>query len=362
MLRKLQDVKGLRWWILVPTVVLLKVFSLDSQRVEYFYSTGFYPVIARLFRFLFGWLPFSIGDLLYLAAAFWLIYKLIKWTKKAIARKLTRAGTKRSALNFLAFLLCLYLVFNLAWGLNYNRLGLAKQLNLEFTRYTPEELRSLTTELAGRVNQSKEAWLKSDQPYPNAKELFRRSGRLYAQAKSPYPFLSINILSVKPTLFSLMGKYAGFTGYYNPFTGEAQVNTGVPDFIQPFTTTHEIAHQVGYAKENEASFAAYLVIASTNDDLFRYSCYLDMYIYANRELFFYDSLASRSIAQSLHPAVRADLQEWKNFLKKYRNPVEPFIRWSYGHFLKFNDQPQGILTYDEVIGNLINFRKKYRKI
>ncbi len=66
-------------------------------------------------------------------------------------------------------------------------------------------------------------------------------------------------------MYSYLGNYLGFTGYYNPFTGEAQVNTTVPLFVQPFTTCHEIGHQLGYAKENEANFAGYLAAKSSPD-------------------------------------------------------------------------------------------------
>ena len=56
-----------------------------------------------------------------------------------------------------------------------------------------------------------------------------------------------------------------FLGYYNPFTGEAQVNTNVPAFVIPFTTCHEMAHQIGYASESEASFVGFLVIRNSNN-------------------------------------------------------------------------------------------------
>ncbi len=55
-----------------------------------------------------------------------------------------------------------------------------------------------------------------------------------------------------------LGNYLGFTGYYNPFTGEAQVNTTVPQFLLPNIALHEMGHQIGYAKEDEANFSAYL--------------------------------------------------------------------------------------------------------
>ena len=38
------------------------------------------------------------------------------------------------------------------------------------------------------------------------------------------PRFAYRVHSVKPSLFSYPGLYIGFAGYYNPFTGEAQVN------------------------------------------------------------------------------------------------------------------------------------------
>jgi hypothetical protein len=50
--------------------ILIKIFSLDPARVESYYTFGFYPVISGVLRTLLGWIPFSIGDLLYIAAFF----------------------------------------------------------------------------------------------------------------------------------------------------------------------------------------------------------------------------------------------------------------------------------------------------
>ncbi len=35
------------------------------QWVEKYYSTGLYPLISAFFRRLYGWVPFSVGDLIY---------------------------------------------------------------------------------------------------------------------------------------------------------------------------------------------------------------------------------------------------------------------------------------------------------
>ena len=93
-------------------------------------------------------------------------------------------------------------------------------------------------------------------------------------------------------MWGWLGNYSGFTGYYNPFTGESQVNSTVPVFTIPYTACHEVAHQLGYAKEMEANFAGYLAASTSDDNFFRYSVYLDLFRYANRNLFLLDCRGS----------------------------------------------------------------------
>ena len=50
----------------------------------------------------------------------------------------------------------------------------------------------------------------------------------------------------------------GFSGYLNPFTNEAQVDILIPKYQLPTTASHEVAHQLGYAAENEANFIGIL--------------------------------------------------------------------------------------------------------
>ena len=151
----------------------------------------------------------------------------------------------------------------------------------------------------------------------------------------------------------------GFSGYYNPFSGEAQVNTTIPRFVQPFTTCHEIGHQLGYAKEEEANFSGFLATKSSNDPAFRYSVYVDLYLYSASALYALDSTAFIPYRESLHPDVRQDLRDLKAFYRKYQNPFEPVIHALYGKYLKANRQPQGIYSYDEVVGLAIAYYQKY---
>ena len=75
------------WIILIALAAGIKILSLSPDAVEKYYSTGIYPVIARLERLLFGWLPFSVGDIFYTLAAIGLLYGLVSLVRRLIRRQ-----------------------------------------------------------------------------------------------------------------------------------------------------------------------------------------------------------------------------------------------------------------------------------
>jgi hypothetical protein len=253
-------------------------------------------------------------------------------------------------------------LFNLLWGINYNRQGIASQLQLKMEKYSVEDLKNINALVLEKVNTAKRSLLNQHTSYPSTKQLFSKVQEAYAVVDSTYPFLQYHPRSIKSSLWGWLGNYLGFTGYYNPFTGEAQVNTSVPGFIQPYTSCHEVAHQLGYAKEMEANFVGYLAASASKDTLLHYSVYFDLFLYSNRNLFMVDSSAARSFSKQLLPEVKADIKEWREFNIRHKNPVEPVFRWLYGKYLQSNEQPQGLLSYDEVVGFLIAYYKKFGKI
>lgn len=351
-------------WItgLIFSILLIKVFSRNVVWVENAYSTGIYPFIASIFRFLLGWLPFSAGDLFYLMVIFWLIRKVWRFSAKLFRRKLNRKWIERVFFQLITISMSVYIIFNIFWGINYNRRQASEQLKLGVVKKDTTELKIIEALLLAKVNHSKKALIANKAEYPPNQELFKRAVNCFKQAEKLYPFLNYKYPAVKSSMFGWLGNYLGFTGYYNPFSGEAQLNTKMPSFILPYTTCHEIAHQLGYAKEQEANFVGYLAATNSTDTLFHYSTYLDLFVYANRQLFFLDSVAAKVFTQQLIPEVKADIAEWRTFLAKHKNPLEPVIRWAYGNYLRANQQPEGMTSYDEVIADLIAFYKKFGRI
>lgn len=352
--------KSRGWVLVIILTILIKWVSWYPGWVERNYTYGVYPVISKVQRFLFGWLPFSIGDLFYGFLTLVLVYKIFRFFKIIFQKKFTRKYLILSLQQLIFLFLFIYVTFNLLWGLNYNRMGISRQLGIQVKTYSIEDLSTLTATLQERLNEYA-ALVTEEQrdTFNRKKNLFLEASDAYKQIGEEYSFLKYNPRSVKPSLFSYLGNYLGFQGYYNPFSGEAQVNTTIPRFLEPFVTTHEIAHQLGYAKENEANFVAFLACRHSSSPVLKYSLYFDMYNYAINEVHKRDTALSRAFQERLHPQVVKDVREFREFYKRYRNPVEPVITWFYGHYLKANNQPAGKQTYNEVVAWLIAYYKKF---
>lgn len=344
--------------ILIIVIVLLHLFSLQPAWVENIYSAQIYPAISYLLRILTRWIPFSFGDLLYLFLFVWIVFVIIRFFK----HKPSWGRCLLALRNLMVKCLWLYIIFLLSWGLNYYRYGIGYQMNLSPERYSTEDLKNVTTILRDELNYNRRVMDSLQLGYADDATTLQQAIQLYDTAKSTYPFLSYKCADVKKMMFGVIGNYSGFLGYYNPFTGEAQVNTKVPPFIIPFTSCHEIGHQLGYASESEASFAGYLAVKSGHSPVFNYSAYFDLFSYANGELFFRDSIAAKQNVNLLDTLVKRDMVAYRKYLHSYNNPVEILFSNIYGNYLKVHNQPMGIESYDEVVAWVVAYYKKYGHI
>ncbi|MFZ1263830.1 MAG: DUF3810 domain-containing protein [Chitinophagaceae bacterium] len=352
--------KSWSWVFLIVLTILIKWASWYPGWVERNYSQGVYPVISNVQRFLFGWIPFSVGDLFYGFLVLVIIYKTYQFFSAIIRRKLTRRFFIAGLQQGIFFFLFVYVFFNLLWGLNYNRRGIAYQLNLEVKPYSVADLDTLTNVIQSRVNYYAGFVTEAQRDsFDRKRRLFTSAVDAYRAVAKKHSFLTYKSKSIKPSLFSYLGNYLGFQGYYNPFSGEGQVNTTVPRFLEPYVTTHEMAHQLGYGKENEANFVGFLACREYNSNAFRYSVYYDMFRYSVGEVYLRDTTLAISFLKKAHPQVLKDQREFRDFYRRYKNPIEPIVMWGYGHFLKANNQPAGKRSYNEVVAWLIAYYKKY---
>lgn len=342
----------------------LHLFSRDPIRAENGYFRPFFLPFSLNLRRFFGGFHFSFGDIIYgiaiIAIIIWVIILIFKIIHPRFAdrkRRLADAGYRSAVV-----LMGLYLLFNIFWGINYNRKGIASQLDLEVRKMSMAELTSLNEMLLDSLNSSRIKLDSLSLSWPEKAELFAKARYAYSQLAGNLPFLRYDTASVKSTSFPTLLNFAGFTGYYNPFTGEAQVNTSIPKFLQPFTACHEVAHQLGYAKEMEANFVGYLAARASGHPSFSYSAFLDLFLYANRDLWFADSSKAGIFRARLDPLVRKDLEEWKIFRQKHQSALSSVAEYVYDLFLRRNQQPQGLDSYARVTMLLNAYRNKYGSI
>jgi len=360
-----------RFFIYLALALLLMGFGYFPSGVERYYSSGVYPVLLCARLWMTAWLPFSIGDLLYIIVCIYLIYKLIRSLIHIKKEGINRGKLWRAS----AIILLVWISFKLLWGFNYDRLGAGHLLDIEQKAYSGAAVTDLVNELIDSLNGTRkllnEAKIQVDTlPVRNPAPYFSWAQDAYQTAKTSYAFLPKQAPRVKATLFNPLADYVGFTGYFNPFTAEGQVRIDMPGLELPFVACHETAHMLGFASESEANLIGYLVATKSANPYVRYSAYNEIFTYAQREQLF--SLAQekdsvgfkRAVAQNrerLDTLVKQDRKAVRRFFNRHRSSVAPIMSGVYEQYLFLNKQNAGLKSYDEVIGWLIDLKQKQQK-
>lgn len=351
----------MKWKEWMPVIILIGCFLAikwlagNSIWVLQFYTQGLYPWVALTLRTLLGWIPISIGDLLYATFILWMIwqsYRLIKQRKRWLQDRIF-LYQKMKKISLL--ILLPYVLFNLMWGLNYNRPAVMKQFHLHTDSITQEDMRILMQHIIHKLNHLEAAARKEK----NTDKIFEEAISAYQTWGQQHVDLPYKIPSVKSSLFGGLGNYLGYAGYYNPFTGEAQVNTAILPVQLPFTTSHEIAHQLGYAKENEANIIGFLAARNAKNAYFKYGLYFDVYAYCRPYMRYMDSTQLKQLDAQLHPSIQKEYKDVRKFYEQFNNPIEVVIDQLYGQFLKANQQPEGKMSYNRMILWMVAYYKKY---
>jgi len=320
--------------------------------IEKYYSQGFFPVYSKLNRMAFGWIPFSIGDIFYtliiIAAIVWLYKNFRKFFSEPVLM----------IADLLARISVIYFFFHMIWGFNYHRQPLYKNLNIDKS-YTTEELVAVTKRLIDKSNELHRKLgyadsTKIDLPY-SQKEIFDKSIEGYKNLEKVHPELGYSNLSLKKSSYSLFLTYMGYSGYYNPLTGEAQVNSKIKTYKFPVVSCHEQAHQLGYAAENEANFIATLATLHNEDPYIKYTGYIFSLRYCINEIARRDMTQYEELLPTINYGILESYKEMREFWKSYENPFEDISKLFWDQFLKANDQKKGIMSYSYMVALVVNY-------
>ena len=371
LLKRSKTLQTIHTFLWVGLALAILVYSFFPETVSEYFSFGLFQYIGECLRTISGATHVPLGEYIYLIIVIILIFKLLK-SLFALKNKFNSHSFWADSLNFgkklLMKLLQLYVVFMLLWGLNYRKSSPAQSFHLSIdTSYSEVQLDSLSLQLIDQLNATRQNLPNSVIASLNYKQVFDHTLKEYKEIQNSYPFLQLEKPVLKKAQFPSWGDYIGYLAFYQPITGEAIIRADVPLLTLPFTSCHELAHQMGYASEAEANFIAFVVASKTSDPVFKYSMLLQMFTYSQSEHLSliaktgnfekWKTIVNRN-KSLLDAKVIADRKKIKDFFIQRQQLLIPASTSLYDQFLQWNQQAKGIKSYDEVLLWVLAYNKQ----
>lgn len=332
--------------VLVVVIFLLGLLENYPQFIERWYSEGVYLWICRLLHPVFNLFPFSLGDILYLAVIIAIIYYFIKLVRLLFKKQFKPAGIL--LMGMVISTLGAIVAFYMLWGINYFRPSAAERLKLPDTDYSVAQLEALTKVVIDSANITRARITRADLLQSDATIKQTAINAVLVLSGGSKDFLTYSP-GIKSSLFTPLISILGTSGYYNPFTTEAQMNYAMPVFLKPFVACHELSHQTGYGAEDEANFVGFLAGIKSNDRLLQYSAWHEAVDECMRDLMERDSVSHTKLKLLVSPAVHADFVAERDFWIAHQSKLDIISNIFYDDFLKANNQPQGLMTYNRMV-------------
>jgi hypothetical protein len=348
--------------LLIPIIVLLNVILKRFPTfVEKYYSTSFNKFVREVLGKLTNSLPFSLSEFFILLLVIYFLTSII-----LLIIRIKEHGFINPFLSIASSLAAIYILFMLLWGFNYQRLTFDKIAGIKVEKSSKQELYELCDDLINKANMLRENVHENSEGIMDIpegyKSVFKRAGKGFEKASNIYPELGGEYPYPKPIILSKWMSYTGITGFYLPFTSEANVNTNQTDFELPFTAQHEISHKRGFAREDEANYIAYVTCLNHPDADFQYSGVMlalinSMNALANKDFKSYETLANK-----YSDGVRRDLQFQRKFWAKYEGNISKISSNVNDKYLKSNGQEEGVESYGKMVDLLLAEYRSKKKL
>lgn len=307
-------------------------------------------VLRWILAHLTNWIPFSLAEYLILFLPVLLVV-LVRYGIRRHTESWRQVGIY--CLTILSILALVLAIFFSAFAPAYKGTTLDQKLNLNRRKVSAQEL-YYTADILARRMELEYASLPFGQdgfsimPY-GISEMNDLLLDAYDVTSKQYPFLQRLNSRVKPVMFSEAMSYTHITGVYTFFTGEANLNVAFPDYTLPYTAAHELAHQRGIAREDEANFMAFLVCIASDNGYIRYSGYRNLYDHVISALYQASPTLYQEVQRSLPDAIRAEQKAYSDFFEKYRDSVASNVSESVNNAFLVIQGTEGTKSYGMVV-------------
>ena len=328
------------------------------------FADGFNRSVGTAFRFLLakltGWLPFSLAELcIVLIPLAAVVLVVIAYRHYCDSWKNTLVY-----IGIILSIVCSFLnLFVWTFAAGYHGHTLDQKLGLERKPVSAEELADTAEILAAELVElsDKITYMPSGasvMPY-SVSEMNDKLIDAYDRLCEKHDFLDGFSSRLKPVMLSEPMSYTHITGIYTFFTGEANINVNFPDYTIPYTAAHELAHQRGIAREDEANFVAFLVCLESDDPYIRYSGILGTYEFVMSALYSADYERYSEIWHTVPQQIHGEQAAYSAFFEKYRDNLAATVSDATNDaYLKGQGASEGSRSYSMVVDLAVAYYRK----
>ncbi|MDR1886341.1 MAG: DUF3810 domain-containing protein [Prevotellaceae bacterium] len=331
---------------ILPCVLLLFVFLCSRlPDLAEAYIGYCYPAIAGLLSFISCSVPFSLFDVLIIAAPLAFVGCIVLIFMRKISFIRWIKGVFSSILWIVSW-------FYMAWGIAYFRPEFHERFGVKPPVEDTVYFEALVYRYIDSLNKSYIADSHFDiDEIDNAIEAAYR--KLNKQLRIPYP---CGKRRPKCSVIEGLMTRTGVSGFFGPFFNEEHLNYFQLPVSYPFSSAHEKAHQFGIASESECNLYASVVCCSSEHPLTRYSGYLETVWYLLNNLRKMSPDKYREAVRKVDARVIDDYGKISSHWQKALNPTLSSVQDKvYDGYLKTNKQQSGILSYSEMTVLLVTW-------
>jgi len=355
----LREHKKLHIW-LGSTVVILILFLLFryNRAVMTFWVDYITMPIARVMQWLTSFVPFSVAELVIVFAFLVPVCLLVRAIVRMCRRRMSVGyGIYRILVGGFAMGLTVLAAISLFWGANYYADGFSERTGIFPEEASVDDLERVTRIFAAGLSETAHLVERDEDGVfaVSIEEIFAESVYAFYGIEEVFPFLTHRDVRPKPLVSSPIWAMTAYTGFYFPFTGEANINTLAPRSQVPATVLHEFAHQRGIASEDEANFIAILAGIKSDDPIFAYSSWLMGYLYLSNALHGVAPDRHQAIQEGLPGYVFADFANIRAYRERRHETVARVMDQLNDTMLRGYGEESGIQSYGEVVDLLIAY-------
>lgn len=308
--------------LLFAAAIVLNIIAWHSREFCDYYVRNIFPLAGEIYGRMMDIYPFSVGEWMLFLAVLLTIGLVAGGITCLIGRKKINAKIKKYYRYYATTCLWIGAFFSLLMTLNcfisYHCSAITQRYTIgsgddrNFTKQELTILRNYVVEqanaLAEKMERDEEGYLVYDGDLKaQAKKEMQRLGKTYSELSGYYP-------SPKGFMMSDFFSQQYIMGYYFPFSMEANYNTQMYVANMPVTMCHELSHLKGFIYEDEANFIGYLACVDSEDDFFRYSAYLSVIYYLDRD--YYQAINENTRTYYKQPRISQQVRDDNQFLTK----------------------------------------------